>query len=134
MSDYPAHIIARFWSKVEKSTDPDGCWLWRGAVTSRGSGSFGVPGKHGTKSRKSFCIMAAHRFAYEVQYGPIPHDMWVLHTPPCVNRVCVKHLYLGTRQENVDDMVSLGRNDIARGSACAQTKYTEMTVQAILDE
>jgi hypothetical protein len=51
----------------------------------------------------------AHRVAWEQANGPIPAGMLVLHR--CDNRPCVnvEHLFLGTQQDNMDDMWSKGR-------------------------
>lgn len=54
--------------------------------------------------------IGAHRLAYISRYGPIPDDMVVCHkcdTPNCVN---TDHLFLGTQQENMTDMVNKGRS------------------------
>lgn len=56
-----------------------------------------------------------HRFAYQLEYGPIPSGMVVMHTcdnPGCFNP---KHLKLGTQAENMSDMRSKGRANDPRG-------------------
>jgi hypothetical protein len=104
-------IEQRFWAKVRKT---DTCWLWTAATSSGGYGSFGGI------DRK---IIGAHRFSYQLHYGPIPHDMCVLHscdTPPCVNP---DHLFLGTDADNIRDMMAKGRK-VAGGTHCGKNgKY-----------
>lgn len=85
-----------FWNKVEKTTS---CWLWIGSKTGSGYGKLKRKGKFYT----------AHRVSWEVYNGPIPKGMLVLHTCDVRNCVNPKHLFLGTHQDNMDDMVRKGR-------------------------
>lgn len=83
------------------SPEPNtGCWVWTGPVAPNGYGT------HGTDK--------AHRVSYRIHNGPIPSGMWVLHS--CDNRWCVSphHLRLGTRRENIDDMVARRRNRVSK--------------------
>jgi hypothetical protein len=52
----------------------------------------------------------AHRFAWTQENGPIPDGLHVLHK--CDNRKCIKveHLFLGTRFDNMKDMIAKGRH------------------------
>jgi hypothetical protein len=94
---------ARFWAKVKKS---EGCWEWTAATNGRGYGQFYV----GNGRRTS-----PHRYSWELyNRKPVPEGLYVCHH--CDNPRCVKphHLFLGTAQDNTDDMVAKGR---ARGPA-----------------
>lgn len=90
-------IHTRFFGKFKESPS---CWEWLAYRDRKGYGRFMVPG-----SKTSL----AHRFSWELHRGPIPTGMCVLHrcdNPPCVNPA---HLFLGTLQDNVRDMIQKGR-------------------------
>lgn len=87
---YDVHVETRerFWSKVSKT---DGCWLWTGARTSNGYGNFWLDGSY----------VGTHRWAYEQEHGPIPHDLVLDHL--CRRRECVRpsHLEAVTQRQNL---------------------------------
>lgn len=105
-----------YWRKVDTTPNADGCQLWTGGVDGSGYGQFAVK-RVGVK---------AHRYAYELAYGPIPDGMMVLHKCPgggtrrCVNP---QHLKLGTHIENMQDMVQHGRQ--ATGDDTGSRLYPE---------
>lgn len=136
----------RFWAKVDKDgpTQPHmdtPCWVWT-AGTRLGYGRFNVGGRAGP-------IVSAHRFSWELAHGPIPDAQRVLHqcdVPGCVRP---EHLFLGTQADNVQDMISKGRDNKLSGDAhpwrthpekapkgeqIAQSKLTEEEVRNIRDE
>lgn len=87
----------RFWSFVEKT---DSCWLWTGAKHPKGYGIFHLRGR----------TPRAHVLSWILHHGPVPRGLCVLHrcdNPPCVNP---DHLFLGTPQDNTDDMTRKGRH------------------------
>src|SRR5262245_26168512 len=85
----------RFWAKVQKT---ENCWLWTGATagSKRRYGYFKVGG------RKN---VYAHRYSYELHYGPIPDGMQVDHVVErgCTSVLCVNpaHLEAVTKGENL---------------------------------
>lgn len=98
-----AKDIERFWSKVNKS---DGCWMWTTGKNRSGYGMF--------KANKKMFISS--RLSYQLQNGEIPKGMFVCHK--CDNPSCVNpdYLFLGTPQDNVDDMIAKGRQAIRLGT------------------
>lgn len=78
------------------------CTLFQGALDTSGYGLV----------KKSGRLWTAHRWVWTERHGPIPAGLCVLHT--CDIRVCINldHLFLGTRSDNIQDMVRKGR---ARG-------------------
>ncbi|MCK5614319.1 HNH endonuclease [Candidatus Pacearchaeota archaeon] len=76
-----------------------GCWEWSGATNKDG---YGV-------TRYDGVSQLAHRAAYIWLNGSIPNDMCVCHNcdnPKCINPA---HLFIGTQQDNMDDMAKKGR-------------------------
>ncbi len=99
-----------FWNKVHKQ-EGDKCWLWLGYVNKdNGCGKCYVNGVNHNAARAAWLLLV----------GEIPENLHVCHT--CDNRVCVRldHLFLGTQQVNLDDMVSKGRS--AKGARNARFK------------
>jgi hypothetical protein len=102
---YGRSEIDRFWSKVDKTSSPHGCWLWAGTLNGAGYGLFHVGGEYGPKIR-------SHRYSFEAVIGPISAGMEVCHNcpggdnPRCVNPT---HLWIGTHQENMADARQKGR-------------------------
>lgn len=86
----------RFWNKVDKTST---CWLWTGNVLNSGYGQFAL-----THSK----MIQAHRYAYLVSIGPIPHDLFVLHMCDVKNCVNPAHLFLGTNSDNQIDCRNKG--------------------------
>lgn len=120
----PKHLVTdveRFWSKVDKTSDPNGCWLWLDHIKATGYGEF----RDGKKK------VRAHRFAYEIIFGSIPKGMHLMHN--CDRRNCVNpwHMTVGTALDNQRDMTAKGRGRI--GSRNGSAKLTEQDVMKIKD-
>ena len=82
--------------------EPDpytGCWNWTESTAPNGYGRMSY---NGTTDY-------AHRLSWNAHFGVIPDGLHVLHR--CDNPTCVnpEHLFLGTHQDNMDDMMRKGR-------------------------
>lgn len=103
-AEYIETLKDRFWAKVERRPG-DACWKWAASRNKAGYGHFGVMGKP---------IQLAHRVSYEINVGPIPAGLLVLHlcdNPPCVRPA---HLFTGTYKENLLDAIEKGRHTPTR--------------------
>lgn len=77
-----------FWAKTE--TQPDGCIVWTGSLRTTGYGQV-------RRNRKNW---AAHRWAYQITYGPIPDGLHIDHLCGVITCVNPDHLEAVTQQEN----------------------------------
>jgi len=103
----PRPLSERFWPKVNKDgpTQPHMdtcCWIWIGAITSCGYGCIQRRGRNS--------VVSAHIASWELENGPIPEGICVLHQ--CDNPICVRpdHLFLGTKKDNTADAIAKGRH------------------------
>lgn len=95
------------------------CHVWQGRRDDDGYGRVSHQGRE----------WLAHRWAWTRKHGPIPGGKQVLHhcdNPPCINDA---HLWLGTQQDNIADMVAKGR--AARGSRNSLARLTEADIPVI---
>lgn len=96
-----------------------GCWIWTAAIGNKGYGHF-------------WSVVRpepAHRVSYRLHNGEIADGLLVLHR--CDNRLCVNpdHLFLGTNQDNMTDMVKKDRQ--AKGSSLGAAKLDESQIASI---
>ena len=110
----------RFWSKVNIKDLLD-CWEWTATKTPNGYGQF-------TVDRKK---IQTHRLAWEFTYGKIPEGLCVLHK--CDNKACVNpaHLFIGTHNDNMQDMIKKNRQSHNTGQLNGNNKLTQNQVLEI---
>lgn len=113
--------IDRFFTYVDKGVNDDKCcWNWMGALSRGDYGNFW----DGRKNKR------ANRYSYEhhnkVTLNPL---QFVCHS--CDNPRCVRptHLWLGTRQDNMDDAANKGR--LKKGQNAPKAAFTNQQILSI---
>lgn len=93
----PGEVEKEFWTKVDRKEDWE-CWRWKPATCDFDYGSFRGE--------------VATRMAYKIFHQrDISEDLFVCHRcdfPSCCNPL---HLFLGTHEDNMRDMVEKGRQN-----------------------
>jgi hypothetical protein len=104
------NTVADFWKKVRKGHGK-ACWIWVKGRDGDGYGMFHWRGR----------MVKAHRFAYELRYGPIPDGLQIRHR--CDEPSCVRHghMLLGTALDNAADRENRGRGVKGRKQAPEHT-------------
>lgn len=101
-----------------------GCWIWIANTRPNGYGAIKVNGK----------ATPAHRYSWSLINGDIKDGLVICHK--CDTKLCVNpdHLFAGTHQQNIDDMVSKNRQ--SKGDRHSQSIKTrrrgEMNHRSVL--
>ena len=109
---------------AKRNVTDNGCWEFTGWCNNKGYGMIG-------KGARSEGLVLCHRASYESFIGPIPEEKMVLHK--CDNTKCFNpdHLFLGTHQDNMNDMASKGRRVSLYGTDSPNAKLTPEQVADI---
>ncbi len=101
-------FIERFESRIDRNgpvpehvSHIGNCWLWTGYQI-QGRMRYG-------RIQYNDIQLYVHRVSYELYNGTIPEGMLVLHHCDRVECVRSDHLFLGTHDDNMADMVAKGR-------------------------
>lgn len=109
------------------------CLEWTGRLNPMGYGIFKLRSSE-TKGltyvtpKRSNISLSTHRVAYKIWVGDIPKGLYVLHR--CDNRLCIEpsHMYLGTHQDNMNDMMKKNRQNKRPGALHHMTNFTEKEI------
>lgn len=133
-------VGSNFWDNVDRSGGPDACWPWKGA---RFGGAYQPKGSRSRQRRQPYgkftyvkedgvsVTVAAHRYAWEEENGPVPPGKILRHVacrnPPCVNP---RHVAPGTHQDNSNDAVRDGTPRFGLGHPRAKLSIAKITCAA----
>ncbi len=119
MGPKPVPLEIRIERFISRSADPDGCWLWTGALC-YGYGMIYSNAVHN--------VIRVHRWIWEREHGPIPNGLLVCHH--CDVRRCCnpQHLFLGTNTDNLRDMAAKGRSTYG-----TKNKGAKLTADQVLE-
>lgn len=98
ITDYKQYILNNI------RLNRNGCWLWTNSMFANGYARTGIQYKIDVHKRR------AYRLSYLLFKGEFNKDLVLCHTcdnPRCVNP---EHLFVGTTQDNMDDMKQKGRS------------------------
>jgi len=121
--NFSDEIIVKIFSNIDYPGNDNDCWKWIGYFNNKGYGNIGLFGTY----------HLAHRLIYQCYHGKINPNICVLHH--CDNTVCVNpnHLFLGTRKDNILDMVNKQRQNTQKGSKHCNAKLTEDDVVEMMN-
>lgn len=99
-----------------RDVDENGCWIWTGYIEDGGYGVMHVKD----------VLRRTHIWSYETFVGEIPEGLVVCHK--CDVKTCFNpdHLFLGTLQDNVADMVKKGRTAKGENHSKAKLKNDQV--------
>lgn len=104
--------------QIRATVDPfTGCWI----CTSHALSKDGYPQLHAKNKSGNMS-----RILYESIYGELPKEMYVCHR--CDNRSCINpdHLFVGTQQDNMDDMCAKGRGQSGERKPAAKLREEQV--------
>ncbi len=109
-----------FWSRVDKTDDEDECWEWQAG---RGHFNYGM-------FRVGPSTIHTHRLSFILHYNiELYTNEHVCHSCDNPPRCNPNHLFIGSRKDNMQDMVSKNREP--SGTKNTQHKLTEEQVKDI---
>lgn len=118
-NEYKKFFFERLSLKLEILEN--GCLNWKGFKN-----AWGYP--RITYKKKTYL---GNRLIWELNFGKIPEGKIICHT--CDNPGCleIKHLYLGTFKDNIQDCILRNRHKFPRGSESPNAKLKENEVKEI---
>lgn len=106
---------------------PNECWIWYPIIDRYGQMHIHYY-NNGIRTMETF---RPHRVAYVIANGPFDWDLNINHTcdnPPCCNP---GHLWPGTQQEGMADMLNKGRRASTKGEKNGRAKLTPDDIKKI---
>jgi HNH endonuclease len=107
-----SNIVARFWSKVDRTGGADSCWLWKAGTRPNEGGQL-----YGRFNVSHGLAVSAHRFAYQLYHGTLEPKLVIDHL--CRNTLCVNPQHMEAVTHAVNILRGVGKGALnARKTHC----------------
>jgi hypothetical protein len=110
---------------IKWEVNENGCWICTSHASDKSRGGYPRVSRHKR-------MVSVGRYMYEQKYGEVQDHLDICHE--CDNPMCInpEHLFLGTKTDNMQDMMRKGRGNKQKGESIGTARLKNDEVINIL--